>query len=112
MTSQKRAVLHMAAGYAGAWLLVWAPYFVYVVFWAVTESFMPDALAILVTSTVSLQGFLNFLVFMAPKVRTTRTLAMRRGRNKDNNNQNQPQQRLTWYQAFNKAYMSRGRRLK
>ena len=28
MASQKRAVLHMAAGYAGAWLLVRTPYFV------------------------------------------------------------------------------------
>jgi uncharacterized membrane protein len=112
MTSQKRAVLHMAVGYAGAWLLAWTPYFVLVVFMIVTKS-APATLSIMVACTGPLQGFFNFLVFMAPKVRTTRTLAMRRGRRSDNNhNQNKQQQHLTWYQAFYKAYMSRGHRLK
>ena len=113
MTSQKRAVLHMAFGYAGAWLLVWSPYFIYVVVLLVnTRSAPPDTLAILTNSTIPLQGFFNFLVFMAPKVRTTRTLAMRRGRSiRYNNNQNQQQHHLAWCQAFYKAYMFRGRRV-
>ena len=98
----------MAVGYAGAWLLVWTPYFVLVGFIIVVKS-PPEPLMILVARTGPLQGFFNFLVFMAPKVRTTRMLAIRRGRSSDNNNQNQ-QQRLTWCQAFYKAYMSRGRR--
>ena len=113
MTCQKRAVLYMAFGYAGAWLLVWSPYFVCVVFWIVTNAHTPDTLAILMCCTVPLQGFFSFLVFMAPKARTTRTLAMRRERNSYNNNYNHNQQQhLTWCQAFYKAYVSRGRRLK
>ena len=50
MTSQtKRAVLYMACfGYAGAWVLVWTPYFINVVFMIVTKSYPPDTLFILV----------------------------------------------------------------
>jgi hypothetical protein len=62
-------------------------------------------------STTPLQGFFNFVVFMAPKVRTTRTLAMRGARTDSSNNNNQ-NQHLTWRQAFYKAYMDRGRRVK
>jgi hypothetical protein len=38
-------------------------------------------------------------------------LAMRPQRARSGNNNNQDQQHLTWYQAFYKAYMDRGRRL-
>jgi hypothetical protein len=111
MASQKRAVLQMAFGYAGAWLLVWTPFFVYVVFLNVTI-FVPDTVVIFSGCMSPLQGFFNFVVFMAPKVRITRTTAMlgvRTDTSSDNNNQNQ--QHMTWCQAFNKAYMDRGRRL-
>ena len=110
MASQKRAVLQMAFGYAGAWLLVWTPYFVAVVFIIVTKS-VPEYVIIWSCFMMPLQGFFNFVVFMAPKVRTTRTKVMwREGRGRSNDNQNQ-QQHLTWCQAFYKAYMDRGRRL-
>jgi hypothetical protein len=113
MASQKRAVLQMAFGYAGAWLLVWAPFFAAIVFLIVTLSVPPDFMLIMVTSTAPLQGFFNFIVFMAPKVRTKRMMAMRRrgaGANTSSDNNNQKQQ-LTWFQAFNKAYMDRGGRI-
>jgi hypothetical protein len=69
MTSQKRAVLHMAFGYAGTRLLVWSPYFVFAVFFI-------DTVVILADSMTPLLGFFNFVVFMAPKVRTTRRMTM------------------------------------
>ena len=107
MTSQKRAVLHMAFGYTGAWLMVYTPYYVNVAFLLVTKSYQ-DNLVHLVASTIPLQGFFNFLVFMAPKVRNARKMTMRRGRISDNDN-NRNQQHLPWCQAFYKAYMSIGR---
>ena len=114
MKSQKRAVLQMAFGYAGAWLLVWTPWLVLTTSLFVTKFAVPppDTMWLWMHSTNPLQGFFNFLVFMAPKVRSTRTLSMRRGGrthgNNNNTNQNQ-QQNLTWRQAFYKAYMDRGR---
>jgi hypothetical protein len=105
MASQKRAVLQMAFGYAGAWLLVWTPYFVAIIIYGT------DKVWILATSMTPLQGFFNLVVFMAPKVRTTRKMAMRGTRTDSSNNNNQ-NQHLTWRQAFYKAYMDRGRRVK
>merc|ERR1719223_860507 len=49
MASQKRAVLQMAFGYAGAWLLVWTPFFVIVVAIIFSKHF-PDTLVILAAS--------------------------------------------------------------
>jgi hypothetical protein len=119
MTSQKGAVLRMAFGYAGAWFLTWTPFFVQVVssFAAVTRSNLPPAgtVVIFVAWTTPLQGFFNFVVFMAPKVRTARMLAKRGGgrtytSSSDNNNQNQ-QHLAAWCQALYMAYMDRGRHL-
>jgi uncharacterized membrane protein len=110
MASKKRAVLQMAFGYAGAWFLVWSPYFVRIVFLIVTKS-EPDTVVILMAFMGPLQGFFNFVVFMAPKVRTTRTTAMQGARTDSSNNNNQNQHLLTWRQAFYKAYMDRGRPL-
>ena len=104
MATKKRAVLQMAFGYAGAWLLVWAFYFVAVVNRTYT-------LWIFQSAMIPLQGFFNFVVFMAPKVRSTRTSAMREARADSSDNNNQQQQQLRWCQAFYKAYMDRGRRL-
>jgi hypothetical protein len=59
-----------------------------------------------------MQGFFNVVVFMAPKVQTTRTTVMRWERADSSGNNNQNQQYLTWRQVFNKVYMDRGRRLK
>jgi hypothetical protein len=110
MASQKRAVLYMAYGYAGAWLLTWSAHFVsIIIFFA--KSYPPDIALIFMSWMAPLQGFFNFLVFMAPKVRTTRTLAMRWARTDSSDNNNQNQQHLTWCQAFYRAYMDRGRRL-
>jgi hypothetical protein len=98
----------MAFGYAGSWLLVWAPFFVQIVFLIVTKPYN-DTVLIITSFMTPLQGLLNFIVFMAPKVRTARTMAMRGARTSDDSNQNQ--QHLTRCQAFYKAYMDRGRRL-
>ena len=102
MKSQKRAVLlHMAYGYAlAAWLVVWLPYLV------VIFSNPPDVLVILSQVMQPLQGFLNFFVYMAPKVRgTARMIALRK---KSDSSIHQNQQHLSWCQIFLKAYMSRG----
>jgi hypothetical protein len=111
MTFQKRAVLHMAVGYSCAWLLVWTSFFVCIVVKFVAKSAPGTAVLLFTASTVPLQGFFNFLVFMAPKVRTTRTMAMLGARTGSSDNNNQNQQHLTWCQAFYKAYMDRGRRV-
>ncbi len=120
MTSQKRAVLQMAIGYAGAWLLVWTPFFVLTVSFIIQSSLntnvvISDNAVIWWASMTPLQGLFNFVVFMAPKARTTRKLAKRRTRTgdsrSDNNNHQNQQQHMTWCQAFYKAYyMDRGRR--
>jgi hypothetical protein len=57
--------------------------------------------AILTAFLNPLQGLFNFLVFMSPKVRNAKRPITCRGRKK-----------LTWRQAFIKAYMSRGERRK
>jgi hypothetical protein len=111
MASQKRAVLQMAFGYAGAWLLVWTPWYVHIVKKYIFQKPSSHTLVILQASTVPLQGFFNFVVFIAPKVRTMRTTAMRRAKTDSNYINNQNQQHLTWRQAFYKAYMDRGRRV-
>jgi hypothetical protein len=107
---KRRAVLHMAFGYAGAWLIVWTPNFFGFVSMLVQKSVditvVSHTVRIAVAFMTPMQGFFNFIVFMAPKVRTTRTMAMRQGA--ENSNQNQL---LTWCQAFHKVYISRGRRL-
>jgi hypothetical protein len=108
MTSQKRAVLQMAFGYAGAWFLVWTPFFIRTVVLIVLNS-VPDALLVLSFCITPLQGFFNFVVFMAPKVRTARMMSMRQGRKDSVNNNSNQNQHLTWCQALSKAYMSRGR---
>jgi hypothetical protein len=95
MRSQKRAVLYMAFGYAGSWLLVFFPFTIS--HFIIVEYHLPHTVGFL----TALQGFYNFLVFMAPKVRTTRMMAMRRREKKKH---------LTWCHAFYKAYMSRGLR--
>jgi hypothetical protein len=95
MRSQKRAVLHMAFGYSGAWLLVWIPFIIS--HFIIKVQRLSGSVGFLATA---LQGFYNFVVFMAPKVRTTRMAAMRRRHNRKH---------LTWCQAFYEAYMSRSR---
>jgi hypothetical protein len=89
-TSQKRAILHMAAGYAFAWAFVFIPFMIVFFF---HES---HATEILHSCLNPLQGLFNFLVFMSPKVRNAKKT--RRGEN------------LSWRQAFIKAYMARGER--
>jgi hypothetical protein len=89
-TSHKRAVLVMAFSYALAWGLVWIPYGTLRFVWR------SHATEKIIAFTHPLQGFHNFFVFMAPKVRREKS-RRRRGNKK-----------LTWVQAFVKAYTSRG----
>jgi hypothetical protein len=92
-TSQKRAILHMATGYALAWAFVFIPF-------AIAFFFLKsDATLILASCLTPLQGLFNFLVFMSPKARNAKRSI--RGR-----------KNLTWRQAFIKAYMSRGERMR
>ena len=93
-TSQKRAILYMAAGYALAWAFVCIPFMIN---FFVHESYATLILHVCLRLCLTpLQGLFNFLVFMSPKVRSAKQ--PRRGEN------------LTWRQAFIKAYMSRGER--
>ena len=86
---KKRAILKMAIGYALAWSFVFIPY--------IMDTLLRRYYAgeILFACLTPLQGLYNFLVFLSPKVRS----AKRSKRNK-----------LTWGQAFIKAYMSKGER--
>ena len=102
MKTQKRAVLRMAFGYAGAWLLVWSPFFFQQIVSMIFKKSVSDTVKILTNFMIPMQGFCNFFVFMAPKTRNTRMMIMRRGRIQDQN--------LTWCQALHKAYMFRGNR--
>jgi hypothetical protein len=88
----------------------WTPVFIESVFLIVQKP-VSDTLLILMELTFPLQGFFNFVVFMAPKVRNTRTMAMWGGRTGSNDKNSQNRQHLTWCQALHMAYMSRGRRL-
>ena len=89
-TSQKRAILHMATGYALAWAFVFIPFMIPFFF------LNSNATLILASCLTPLQGLFNVLAFMSPKVRSAKQ--PRRGKS------------LTWCQAFIKAYMSRGER--
>ena len=108
MRSQKRAVLYMAFGYAGAWLFVWVPYLALVIDLRLSSdkfvfAFASKTSVLTVSSMTPLQGFFNFIVFMAPKVRHTRKMAIRRGKRRNIS------QHVTWREAFFEAYSSRRR---
>jgi hypothetical protein len=90
-TSQNRAILHMATGYALAWAFVFVPITI--------DVFVLNSNLLLNACLSPLQGLFNFLVFMSPKVRNAKRPI--RGR-----------KNLTWRQAFIKAYTSRGERRK
>ncbi len=92
--NQKRAVLYMAAGYSLSWALVWIPSAVIVYVF----KFSSLVLNITISLITPLQGLLNFIVFMSPKVRSAKE-ARRRG-----------QEELSWLGALIKAYLSRGER--
>ena len=99
-TSQIRAILHMAAGYALAWAFVFIPFMISFFFINSNATKTLNAcLEILHACLGPLQGLFNFLVYMSPKVRN----AKRPIRGREN---------LSWRQAFIKAFMSRGERRK
>ncbi len=100
-TSKKRAILHMANGYAGAWMSIYVPYLILYQLHANYQT------ALMAASFTPLQGLLNFLVFMAPKVRAAKNPSKKRGRNRAS----PPATKLTWRQAFFKAYFSKGSRI-
>jgi hypothetical protein len=70
-TSQKRAILYMAAGYALAWAFVCIPFMIN---FFVHESYATLILHVCLRLclTPPLQGLFNFLVFMSPKVRSAK----------------------------------------
>ncbi len=90
MKSQKRAVLHMASGYSLAWALVWIPSTSLFII-----GFSSRPAIIISAFMIPLQGLFTFIVFILPKVRNTKK--PRRGYSA-----------LSWYEAFIKAYISRG----
>jgi hypothetical protein len=93
LTSQKRAILQMATSYVLAWGFVFIPLmFGLIVRMLLDEFRIPE---ILIAIFTPLQGLFTFLAYMAPKVRNAK-------RSKREN--------LTWFQAFIKAYISRGDR--
>ena len=90
-TSKRRAILHMAAGYALSWTFVFVPFRLPYFF---HKSHATETLNSFLTP---LQGLFNFLVLMSPRVRNAKRSIRER-------------KKLTWRQAFIKAYMSRGER--
>ena len=71
--SRNKSVLQMASGYVAAWDLVWVPYFL------VTFSPSPNETRIITGIFSALQGLLNFIVFINPKVRDAKMKGRRRG---------------------------------
>ena len=103
-SSQKRSILHRAAGYVFAWAVSWIPWFL-----AVTRTsgvFMVYVNAIF----LPLQGFFNFIVFMYPKVISAKQGRSTRRRRSSSGTSNDGVGEVSWYQAFVKAYISRGER--
>ena len=88
-TFQKRSVLNMAGGYALAWAIVWVPTMLG------SQFHNPDFFTFMII-LFPLQGFLNFIVFMMPKIRSAK-----RPRRKPE---------LSWPRACIVAYLSRGAR--
>lgn len=89
--SQKRAIIYMALGYALAWTFAFVPWLVN---WPVGYGTTMDLISY---TTIPLQGLLNMIVYMCPKVR---------------NAKKSKRQRVTWCQAIVKAWMSKGERRK
>ncbi len=86
-TNRKKAVVHMAMGYAMAWCSVNIPFIIHL--------FVPaPEFGVVAAYLTPLQGLFNFLVFMSPKVR----IAKRR-RGGENS---------SWFNTFIYAYLSRG----
>ena len=86
--SQKRYIVYMALGYASAWVFTWVPFIC-------VSAWLNYFTGMLTTVFTPLQGLFNFIVYMAPKVRTFR---------KSKRNEEQ----LSWWQSFSKAWASKG----
>jgi hypothetical protein len=91
MKRHKRSVLHMSLAYSMAWVFVWIPFLLV----SCGRSFPTEIINGIFTP---LQGFYNFFVFMSPKV----IIMKKKPMNKD----------INWLQAFAKAYMSRGSKVR
>ncbi len=88
---RKKAVLYKALGYSLAWASFWTPWVVFIIL-------RQRQFEVIVVASIlmPLQGFFNFIVFIMPKVRSAKR--PRRGLE------------LSWFEAFMKAYQSRGER--
>mmetsp|Transcript_13956 Transcript_13956/g.15524 ORF Transcript_13956/g.15524 Transcript_13956/m.15524 type:complete len:481 (+) Transcript_13956:139-1581(+) len=112
-SSTKREVFHRAMGYAMAWGIIWIPWLAGAVLSGISKPEEPVFILanLLLSALTPLQGLANFIVFMSPKVRATKfrrihgssvDLRENNGENSRINNN------VTWFQAFIKAYMSKG----
>ena len=97
--SKKRAILQMAAGYGGAWLIIFVPYIILAFTHVAYET------ALITAALTPLQGLFNFLIFMSPIVRSVKNPPRKRRA------QCAASKKITWFQAFSKAYLSRGERI-
>ena len=103
ISQKERAIVSMAFGYALAWALVIIPFMMI--------SFLPGSIVKdqICACLYPLQGFFNFVVFMAPKVRIARKASISTSRGSIlRSNSSGMGKELTWLQAFLKAYSSRG----
>jgi hypothetical protein len=103
ISQKERAIVSMAFGYALAWALVIIPFMMI--------SFLPGSIVMdqICACLYPLQGFFNFVVFMAPKVRIARKASISTSRGSILRSSSSGMvKKLTWWQAFLKAYTSRG----
>ncbi len=107
VVAQKRSILAMAIGYAGAWLVIFIPFLVGV------ESGLSYEKLLIGASLTPLQGFMNFVVFMSPKVRNAKNPPRKRGEKRGLPPRRGGKSRveLTWLQACFEAYLSRGKKM-
>jgi hypothetical protein len=75
MSQKRRAILHMAAGYALAWAFVQIPFIIDVI----VDHYYDTLILLACRPPPPLQGLFNVLVFMSPKVRSAKR--SRRGEN-------------------------------
>ena len=89
--SRKKAILQIASGYVVGWALVWVP--------GLLLYFLPIFRIKIIASLVTpMQGLINLIVFMSPKLRVAARRGQRRG------------DLVSWTKVVSQAFMSRGER--
>lgn len=71
-TARSRAVLKKAIAYSSAYLLCYMPYLVSYAVYAAIDRKKPFLLILFIQMFIPLQGFFNFIIFISPKIRSTR----------------------------------------